>query len=85
MENGFFKKCDQWAIKYDAFSLAFFANVFLGLLFISPRVFGLRYVTIPKELTQGAAVTQWIRLRLPSCRPGFKTQAHYLRFYQFKL
>ena len=31
----------------------------------------------------GAAVAQWIRLRLPSCRPGFESQAHHLSFYQF--
>ena len=29
----------------------------------------------------GAAVAQWIRLRLPSCRPKFESQVH---FYQFK-
>ena len=27
----------------------------------------------------GAAIAQWINLRLPSCRPGFKPQAHHLR------
>ena len=31
-----------------------------------------------------AAVAQWIHLRLPSCRPGFESQAHHLCFYQFK-
>ena len=25
-------------------------------------------------------MSQWIRLRLPSCRHGFESQAHYLRF-----
>ena len=25
----------------------------------------------------GAAIAQWISLRLPSCRPGFESQAHY--------
>ena len=30
----------------------------------------------------GAAVAQWIRSRLPSCRPGFESQAHHLRFFQ---
>ena len=29
----------------------------------------------------GAAIAQWIRLRLPSCHHGFKSQAHHLRFY----
>ena len=37
-----------------------------------------------KIVLGGAAVAQWIRLRLPSCRPGFKSQAHHLRFFQFK-
>ena len=31
----------------------------------------------------GAAIAQWIRLRLPSCRPGFESQAHHLCFHQF--
>ena len=31
----------------------------------------------------GAAITQWIRLRLPSCRPGFESQAFHLSFYKF--
>ena len=29
-----------------------------------------------------ATVAQWINLRLPFCGPGFKSQAHYLRFLQ---
>ena len=29
----------------------------------------------------GAAIAQWIRLRLPSCRPGFESQAHHLCFF----
>ena len=29
----------------------------------------------------GAAITQWIRLRLPSCHPGYDSQAHHLCFY----
>ena len=29
-------------------------------------------------------VAQWIRLRLPSCRPRFESQAHHLCFFQFK-
>ena len=28
-----------------------------------------------------SSIAQWIRLRLPSCHPGFKSQAHHLRFY----
>ena len=34
---------------------------------------------------RGAAIAQWIRLRLPSCRPGFESQAHHLCFFQFIL
>ena len=30
----------------------------------------------------GAAIAQWIRLRLPSCRPGFESQAYFLSFYK---
>ena len=30
-----------------------------------------------------AAIAQWIRLRLPSCSPGFKSQAHRVCFYLF--
>ena len=29
----------------------------------------------------GAAVAQWNRLRLPSCRPWLKSQVHRLCFY----
>ena len=35
-------------------------------------------------MTVGAAGAQWIRLRLPSCHPGFESQAHHLCFYQYK-
>ena len=28
---------------------------------------------------KGAAITQWIHVRLPSCGPGFESQAHHLR------
>ena len=28
----------------------------------------------------GAAIAQWIRPRLPSCHPGFKSQAHMYAF-----
>ena len=35
------------------------------------------------SLERGAAIAQWIGLRLPSCCPGFKYQAHNLRFFQF--
>ena len=32
-----------------------------------------------------AAIAPWFRLRLPSCGPGFESQAHHLRFFQFGL
>ena len=32
----------------------------------------------------GAATAQWICLRLPSCRLGFESQAHHLRFYHLQ-
>ena len=32
---------------------------------------------------KGAAITQWIRLCLPFCRPGFESQAHHLHFYHY--
>ena len=35
------------------------------------------------KITGGAAIAQWIRLRLPSCRPGFKSQAHHLCFFNY--
>ena len=31
-------------------------------------------------LLWGAAIAQWIRLRLPSCRPRFEYQAYHLSF-----
>ena len=34
---------------------------------------------------RGAAIAQWIRLRLPSCRPGFESQAHHLCFFNLYL
>ena len=32
-----------------------------------------------------AAIAPWFRLRLPFCGPGFKSQAHHLRFFQLVL
>ena len=31
-----------------------------------------------------AAIAQWICLRLPSCCPGFESQAHHLHFYNLQ-
>ena len=32
---------------------------------------------------QGAAIAHWIHLGIPSCHPGFESQAHHQFFYQF--
>ena len=33
---------------------------------------------ILNQKTKEAAIAQWIRLRLPSCGPGFKSQSQHL-------
>ena len=33
---------------------------------------------------KGAAIAQWIHLCLPSCRPGFESQAHHQRLFHLK-
>ena len=33
------------------------------------------------NIVMGAAIAQWIHLRLPSCRPGFDSQACHQRFF----
>ena len=41
-------------------------------------------MTIVKKLLVkqgGGAIAQWIRRHLPSCGPGFESQAYLLRFY----
>ena len=35
--------------------------------------------------SKGAAIALCFRLRLPSCGPGFESQAHHLHFFQFVL
>ena len=35
------------------------------------------------KIFKGAAIAQWIRLRLQSCLLRFESQAHHLHFYQF--
>ena len=34
---------------------------------------------------QRAAIAPWFRLHLPFISPGFESQAHHLRFFQFVL
>ena len=41
------------------------------------------FASIKKLLNRSAVIAKWIRLHLPSCRPGFESQAYHLRFYQF--
>ena len=44
------------------------------------------YVQLGKRLSVlVAAIALWFRLCLPSCGPGFESQAHHLRFFQFVL
>jgi hypothetical protein len=38
-----FGRCHTWVAKFDLFNLAFFSILFLGSLFVSPAVFGLRF------------------------------------------
>ena len=37
-----------------------------------------------KTKEEGAAIAQWIRLRLPSCGPRIESQAHHLRWFHLK-
>ena len=38
-----------------------------------------------KMFYRAAAISLWLRLFLPSCSPGFESQAHHLHFFQFIL
>ena len=57
----------------------------INLIYLSSNLSLTQYWDCPNErnLCGGAAIAQWIRLRLPSCRPGFESQAHHLCFHQF--
>ena len=33
----------------------------------------------------GATIAQWICLSLPSCRPGYESQAHHLYFFNYSI
>ena len=37
-----------------------------------------------KKCEDDAAIAHWIRLRLPSCSPGFNYQTQHLCFFQLK-
>ena len=47
-------------------------------LLLSDLKFGQK---IMKDM-RGAAKAQWIRLRLPSCRPEFESLVHNIRFFK---
>ena len=43
-------------------------------------------LTLSIELIgMGAAIAQWIRLRLPSCRPRFESQVRHLCFFIYSI
>ena len=44
--------------------------------------FSIKLPRLKLVLFWGAAIAQWIYLRLQSCRPRFEFQAYHLRFYQ---
>ena len=41
--------------------------------------------SIKFDFVGGAAIAQWIRLRQPSCRPRFESQAHHLCFFIYSI
>ena len=45
----------------------------------------LLYEKTNNEKPRGAAIAQWIRLGLPSSRPGFESQARHLRFFIYSI
>ena len=50
-------------------------------LFLLQRKFSFPWDNCNKWRKLGAVIAQWIRLRLPSCRPGFEFQAHFNVFF----
>ena len=54
-------------------SLQYFGNQ------MDPNKIGYSFLIVNNLAT---AIAYWIHLRLPSCRHGFKSQAHHLCFYQ---
>ena len=47
--------------------------------------FSIKLPRLKLVLFWGAAIAQWIYLRLQSCRPRFESQAHQLCFFQIIL
>ena len=64
----------QWLTQPPLLRCSAFLNFDL-ILCLVPLLFRQR------NLFWGAAIAQWIHLRLPSCRPGFDSQALHLCFY----
>ena len=46
--------------------------------------YSLKYFRSNTSAFRGTAIAWWIRLHLPFCSPGFKSQANHLRFYTVK-
>ena len=60
------------------FSSGFTNSLHLGL--------GVGFLALPCKIGLGfraAAIAPWFCLHLPSCSPGFESQAHHLRFFKF--
>ena len=75
------------SIKYLYFSRTLAQNIYSSLEKIKAlfsQNISKTFSQITFRINRGAAVAQWIRLRLPSCRPGFDSQAHHLCFFQFQ-
>ena len=65
--------------------LQYFIPSFLMHLLAHANVHYTSNSILTLTLIGGAAIAQWIFLRLPSCHPGLKSQAHHLCFFQFIL
>ena len=60
----------------------FYFDAFITTLI---KVFTNLYQNANMLVSWGATIAQWIRLRLPSCRPGFKSQARHLCFFIYSI
>ena len=88
----------KWAIPGNFFIFVF-SILFVGNIKTADDWIGMRVIWYGKQplcqlchftlLKNGligvATIAPWFRLRLPSCGPGFESQAHHLRFFQFVL
>ena len=56
----------------------------LGKIQESQLLYGSDVIAIATQTNErGVVIAQWICLRLPSCHPGFESQAHHLCFYHY--